>query len=311
MSKQANPYTVGIFVIGAITLAVAGLLILGSGAYFQQRPSCIMYFEGSVNGLKVGAPVTLRGVQVGQVSDIKLLASRQHLNFRIPVTVEFDEVAIRQIDSVNIPPGEFIDALIAKGLRAQLQAQSIVTGLLFVNLDFFPETPARLVGTDSAIREIPTIPSKLEQLSRTLENLPILELVDGVNKTIAVVNSMLETDAARNLFARLDEALLSVHSAFERADRLLGQADAHLGPAMQNIDRAAAAAARAADHAAATFAETDAILAEDSEFRYESDSALRSLTRALRSARALADYLERNPNALVFGKSDDGEPGHE
>lgn len=303
MSKQANPYTVGVFVVGAIALVVVGVIVFGSGIYLKKRPSCIMYFEGSVNGLKVGAPVTLRGVQVGEVSSIKLLASHEKLTFRIPVMAEFDEVAIRQIDKVNMSPGEFLDALVNKGLRAQLQSQSIVTGMLFVNLDFFPGTNARLVNLDPSIREIPTIPSKLEQLSRTLEDLPILETIDSANKTLESIHAVLGSEDARSFFPKLNQSLDAARSALARADTMFDLLDTHLGPAVQSIEHAAQAASLAADHAAATFSETDDILSDDSEFRYETGTALRAFTRALRSMRALTDYLERHPDSLVFGKS--------
>lgn len=303
MSKQANPFTIGLFVLGAIIMALGAVVVFGTGKYLQRRPACIVYFEGSVNGLRVGAPVTLRGVQIGEVTRISLLALRQRLNFLIPVTVEFDPAAVERLEGESLPPSDFLPRLIAKGLRAQLQSQSFVTGMLFVNLDFFPGTPAKIVGADPSLPEIPTIPSKLEELSRTFESLPIKESLNSFNATLDAISRIVQTDEAREFLPKLNKVLDESAAAVKDAKGVLRALNDAAGPAAANLSQAAAAAASAARHAEGLFIQGEELTSENSDIRSGTAELLKSLTRVMRSVRELADYLERNPTALIFGRT--------
>ena len=151
MSK-ANPAVIGGFVIGAIALVVIGLLAFGGTNWFAKRNKYVAYFPGSVKGLQVGAPVDFRGVTIGRVTDIKVLFNPEEVSARIPVVMEFDPTQIEVVGGEPIMAGaEGAKRLIDAGFRAQLQSQSLLTGLLFVNLDFLPKSPVRLVGGDAAL----------------------------------------------------------------------------------------------------------------------------------------------------------------
>ncbi|MBN8550614.1 MAG: MCE family protein [Deltaproteobacteria bacterium] len=308
MSKQANPFTIGIFVIGAVVLLVAGLIVFGSGSYFQKRTLGIMYFDGSVNGLKVGAPVALRGVQIGQVTNIKLRASQENLTFRIPVTFELDPASIQQIDPQHLELHEYVDALIHKGLRGQLQSQSMVTGLLFINLDFYPDTPARFVSTDSPLPQIPTIPSKLEEISKSLESLPIRETLNQLNETVVAINKIIDTDQARAVVPKLDGALDEAHSVLAHADDILTVVQNHIGPTAQSVESAAHAAAGASKAAENVLTDAQSLVSEDSEFRFRASELLKNLSTTLSSVRTFFDYMDRDPNSVIFGKQAEEKP---
>ena len=191
MSKQANPRIIGAFVIGAIALVVAGVLILGSGRFFKERKNFVMFFEGSVQGLNKGAAVAFKGVRIGSVTDIKVFFDTQLKSLLIPVFVEIEPDRLTQTHGVPLDKLEegsqdksILGYLVEKGLRAELDLQSLVTGQLFVNLDFFPDKPARYVSNETGAIEIPTVPSSLEILSKTVEQLPISELASKANKVL-------------------------------------------------------------------------------------------------------------------------------
>jgi paraquat-inducible protein B len=189
--SRANPAVVGGFVIGAIALVVIGLLVFGGTGWFIERNKYVAYFPGSVKGLRVGAPVDFRGVTIGRVTDIKVLFNPQEVSARIPVIMELDptqiEVAGRdQAVSQSADPERLTEA----GLRAQLQSQSLLTGLLFVNLDFYPDASVRLMGGDEPYPEIPTIPSGFEQLQQSAGDVAarLPELLDQLNGVLTELN---------------------------------------------------------------------------------------------------------------------------
>jgi len=196
MSKPANKKVIGAFVLGAIALLIVAVVVFGSGKIFKKTVPVVFYFEGSVKGLNLGSPVVLRGVQVGAVSDVVLQFDFKDSSIRIPVYAEFDPEKIMRIGGMKIAPGERAAALkqlIDRGLRAQLQTQSILTGLLMINLDFLPNTPVRLVGTDPKQLEIPTIPTAMEELTRKIEKLPVEEIFNKLASTLDRVERVISS----------------------------------------------------------------------------------------------------------------------
>src|SRR5262245_34523253 len=170
MGKKANPTLIGLFVVGAIALAVIGVLVFGSGQFFKHTEKFVLFFPGSVNGLSAGASVKFKGVDIGTVKDIKLVLEREgkkDSQFTIPVFVEVDPSKIF-VDGqrLEMTDPKNLQELIDRGMRGQLQSQSLVTGLLFVQIDFFPDTPLKYVlPQPSDPMEIPTVPTTLEQAS--------------------------------------------------------------------------------------------------------------------------------------------------
>lgn len=196
MLNKANPKLIGSFVLGALLLLVATLLLFGSGAWFRPRHTFIGYFGGSVQGLDVGSPVRFRGVRVGQVKDIELQYLEKENDFRIRVLIEItgrgeEEDQARTLDL------RLINILIKKGLRAQLVSESFITGRLFINLDFFPDEPLRLVADQRNYAELPTIPTDLEKLQSAARNfyarlseLPLEEIVLRLNRVLQNVETV-------------------------------------------------------------------------------------------------------------------------
>lgn len=169
MSSKASPKVIGAFVLGGMALLAIGIVVFGGASWLQSRQTVVAFFPGSISGLRVGAPVNFRGVNVGQVTDIKVLFERQTVQARIPVVFELDPSRIVEVgDSQSVADAAFRERLVEKGLRAQLGMESIVTGLLAVNLDFIAEAPPPEYHNEPEFKlpypEVPTMQSGLEQL---------------------------------------------------------------------------------------------------------------------------------------------------
>jgi phospholipid/cholesterol/gamma-HCH transport system substrate-binding protein len=166
--KKANPKAVGGFVIGAVLLAVIAVIVFGSGRIFQERSQIVAFFSGSLQGLRAGAPVQFRGVDIGTVTDIYVQLNPDTLDFLIPVILEVDLDHVRGLEEARTKGENRADELIKMGLRAQLNPQSLVTGQQTVQLVLRPDTPVNLVETDLPYQQIPTIPSQMAQMEQSI-----------------------------------------------------------------------------------------------------------------------------------------------
>jgi len=318
MSKQANKTLIGAFVVGAIALAVAGILIFGSGDFFSERPVFVMFFEGSVNGLNVGAPVTFKGVKIGTVKEVNLTFDTKSMTMKIPVLIELEPERI-MLESQNTrrEPYKNVKILIERGLRAKLQLQSMVTGLLMIELDFYPDKPARLVGSDPRYPEIPTFSSGLDQMMKKVEKLPIDELVNKLTSAIQGIDRAVNSP-------KLTESMNSVNLALKEISQIADKINEEIGPIatgvnttvqdvkklVQNLDNKVTVLSKDLNE---TIKESTANLknlkqatAPDSPVNYQLATTLEELSAAAKSLRQLTDMLERNPETLLRGKKDKG-----
>jgi len=328
MSKQASKSLIGAFVLGALVLVVAGIVVFGSDKFFRKVNKNVLFFEGSVKGLQIGAPVVFRGVQIGHVTNIVLEVNARDLTAFVPVYTEIYPQKIVPIEENLSYDPRYLQTLIDKGLRAQLQLQSFVTGQLMVNLDFYPNTPIRLVGLEKKYHEIPTIPSSLEQLTKRLEELPLKEIADRLNETLAGINRLVNS---RDLQASIG----SLHQLLKNSDVLVKHLNTEVGPIASDIkgtsDAARATLAQlektlrfdegvpgqlaseikktlsAADD---TLKETrkaveniNGIAVQNANLGYEIGRTLDQIAELSRSIRILSEYLEQHPEAFLRGKS--------
>jgi paraquat-inducible protein B len=324
MSKPIGKPLIGAFVVGAVAIAVAGLFVLGGGKFLKKNYMRVMYFDGSVKGLKVGAPVTFRGVEVGTVSNITIRENPKDMTTRIPVVVEIDP------DRIETPGGHLDDQLpqmIKRGLRAKLELQSMVTGQLQIELDYMPDTKARLVGGKSKYAEIPTIPSTMSKFQKELEQIPIQEIGHRVSAVLAGIQKFMDNPELGQSVKNLNQTILDLQKLVKdvgsHVDPLLGSATAAIGHADElvlsvnkQIDPLAAAVKKTADavtgaadaarpaekEVARAFANIASLTSKGSQERKQLDRTLKELQSAARSIKVWAEYLERNPEALIRGK---------
>lgn len=321
---------IGTFVVGAIALVVLGIVFFGSGALFSDRQTCVMYFDGDLKGLNVGAPVAFRGVRVGQVTDIMVLLASDDLTFHIPVSAEIDTRRFHRSGGAfdDLSDQAYLEALIDKGLRAQLALQSIVTGQLQIQLDIYPEAPLERKGSGDTL-EIPTIPSRFELLTQALEDISFSEVVDNFNQAVTQFGSMLKekeveaflgsiktaADEVALLASHLDaEALTmmrSVTRAADAVDRFFKAVDGDIDPVLRDAQAVLAVTREAMMQAEETLQTIDTLAenySESSMFRYEISQAVEEIAAAARSLRALTDLLQQQPEALIRGKQPLGDP---
>lgn len=349
MNNRINPTLIGAFIVGALLLVVVGVLLFGSGRLFRDTQACVMYFEGDVQGLSVGAAVKFRGVKIGEVTSIATRIDRKTLEVRIPVYVDLVDPS-RQLygRGVDGEPDDPMKALVDRGLRGQLQAESLVTGQLFVQLDFYPDAPAPttpLIDPASGRHEIPTVPTILQKAQTTLrqvleklEKLPLEQMLTSLQGTLAGADRLLNSPelqrAPGELAATLQEVRHLVQETERRlvpilatADRTVTDFDAtarELKPLVANANEAftsfnafargdgqrlVADFSQAAREAASALAQTRETMASlegltrpTSATGHQLRRALTELTAAARAVRALADALEAQPNAVIFGK---------
>ncbi|MBA4416831.1 MAG: hypothetical protein C0392_02805 [Syntrophus sp. (in: bacteria)] len=317
MSKPASKTLIGAFVVGALALAVIAVIIFGSGQFFKPHKISVMYFEGSVKGLSVGSPVVFRGVRIGSVKNIILQFDATDLQFLIPVYVEIDFDKIVPIRNVQAR-GErkYLNDLINKGLRAQLEMQSMVTGQLMVNIDFHPNTPKKFVGLDKDYDEIPTIPSGLENLLKQAQEIPLKDLVEKALKTIESIDRRINSAGITESIDSLSEGLREAKTILKKVDKEIDPLLANLkdviisareiiknGEAVpEQIGRALATAQDTLKQAEKTLLSAQGIASENSTVMIEIQTAIEELSKTTRSVRYLTDYLQRHPEALLSGK---------
>jgi paraquat-inducible protein B len=321
MNKKISPTMIGAFVVGAIALVVAAILIFGSGRLFLHSREFVLYFEGSVNGLRVGAPVKFKGVEIGAVKNILLQLGSDMSVQRIPVIVRVDaeKITKRGGEGATVTDPELAKALIDQGLRGQLQMEGFVTGLLHIGLDFFPDSPAHFVQSSENVnqyQEIPTIPSAFEQaqdvigrIVTRLEQIDFQGLLSSLEQTSKGVNSMVNSpdlkgslQALQRTMPKIEEAVASVRDAAKTLDQNFAGLSNELKQTSSETRAAVKQAGETMKQAEATLVNVKTLIDPDSQTFYELTRSLREVSAAARSLRQLSSYLERNPRALIFGK---------
>lgn len=269
---------------------------------YSEKIQYVLYFDGSVRGLTIGAPVEFRGMQVGEVTDVRIEFDSKHQEVLIPVTVALEPKRVPSVDGVkaaDADTGTVIDGLVRHGLRAQLQTGSLLTGQRFVELDLHPDKPATLANVESEHPQLPTIPSSLDAITQSatqiLANIGELPLDKLFNELIGTVQGV-------NAIVHSPELMDTVHSAdatLKAFRKLARNANGKLGPLTASIEGTTGAATGTLHR----LGEALSMLADGSPLRIDLLNTLEETAGAARSLRVLADYLERNPDALVYGKA--------
>jgi paraquat-inducible protein B len=340
MSKPVNPYTIGAFLVGSLTLLIAGVLIFGGGQFFKKQSEYVIYFDGTLNGLNVGAPVTLQGVRIGAVKEISLELDQKFTRLAKPVVIEIDPSVVLDSSGNPFEAATSLKArqknatrLIAAGLRAQLQTQSLLTGLLYIECNFFPDQPAILRGINyKGLPELPSIPTTVDQIKNTAEEmftrfrkLPIEAIVNNLSITMNEVSSIMTSDELKKNREALSKTL-------NETEKLVANLNRNLGPFVNNMNgtvtdtrimvrdftrdmRPVLASSEKALKEATKALNTANSVLQESRFTLSSVDALtapeaplwqslEALRNAAQSTRDLTDYLERNPNSIIFGKTE-------
>jgi paraquat-inducible protein B len=182
---------------------------------FHEKHTWLVHFDQSVRGLKVGAPVEFRGIEVGSVSDLRLEWDAQAKRFRIPVLLQIEPERIGHLGHPDPPTRRAnLDQLVAGGLRAQLKSGSLVTGQLLVALDMHPGAPPARIAWNDPYPEFPTIGTPLEQ----------------IEANVASLTKKLEAMPLDEIGASLRTSLDALRTTLEQANQTLASASGAIGP---------------------------------------------------------------------------------
>jgi len=323
MSRRANPTAIGVFLVGAMALSILAVAMLASNAWFERRTTFIAYFPESVNGLETGAPVKFQGVPVGTVSDIMIEINQQDKTFQVPVKFDIDlpRLTTHLGTYINLGDTIVLRQQIENGLRAQLQMESIVTGLHYIELAYRSDsTPPRLANASDEYPEIPTSPSLMAAIGGGAGSVlsEVMKILNRVNNMLSDVN-MAEINRAVVQSSNAIEDLVSspeikrvlrdipgmteqLNKTMAEVERLATRAEAAIDPMQTQITGASTEAIATLQALRKTLDETHGLLSADAGPGYALQGALTSLREAADALRLLISSLEQNPDMLLRGK---------
>jgi paraquat-inducible protein B len=323
MSIRANPRAIGLFLIGGIFLTVSGTAVLASTAWFEKRTTFISFFQESVNGLELGAPVKFQGVPVGSVTGILIQIDQRDKTFQVPVKYEIDLTRLTtQLGTyVNLADDAVLQRQIVDGLRAQMQMESIVTGQLYIELSYSAgAAPPELEAHATAWPEIPTTPSLMAALGTGAGSLvaDMLQVLFQVNQMLAdvdmpginaaVVSSAEAVERLMNspeILAAVEQVpvmAVQVNRTMESLESLSTKAGNAIDPFQLQVDAASAELVATLQTLRMTLEDTHGLLSTDSGVGYGLQQALASLKEAADALSLLATSLEQNPDMLIRGR---------
>ncbi len=284
-------------------------------ARYTEKIIYILYFDGSVSGLSVGANVEFKGIKVGSVREIGLEIDESRMKYYIPVLIEIEPQRLRIIDTGNnnrsaVEAQEarrnMIDNFIQRGLRAKLKNANFLTGQLIIDLDLMPETEAVFVSQDGNWPEIPTVPGDLDAIASSVsrlvakfEALPIEEIGKNLGSTMQGLDKLVGSGELQTTIREFRELAVSIQHIAENFEKhtLPG-----LDGTLANTEAAVKRIETTLQAAESMFTSVDGLIADGSPFKYDLMTMMQELSAASRAVRSLADFLERNPNALISGK---------
>jgi len=327
MSIRANPTAIGLFMIGALVLTVTGLATLASRAWFGDRHTFISYFQESVNGLEEGAAVKFQGVPVGTVSELLIQIHEEEKTFLVPVEYEIDITRLTnelggflQLDREQVLQGQ-----IADGLRAQLQMESLVTGLLYIELTYRPDAPAPLrVSRASAYSEIPTTPSILAafgteagslmgevlqilfRVNEMLEEVDMVEINTAVVASAQAIERLVGSEELQTAIDQIPAMAAQVNRTLVEAEILMTRLQGSIDPLEEGMTGTMNEAVATLQAAREAFEGTRGLFSPDTGVGYELERTLASLREAAEALRLLSISLSRDPDMLIRGATPPG-----
>src|SRR5262245_51047871 len=321
MSQKINTTSIGLFIVTGVALGVVGLLLFSSSKMFSKTHNLIVYFNESLNGLREGAPVKYRGVTVGSVKRVMVRFNQATNDHTMPVILEIEDKLVYQ--RLGDAAGELFyegaaddrirESRIKAGLRASLQTESLVTGVLYVDLQINPHAPPPVLHQLEKIYiELPTEPTEIKQLFNNLASLDIKRLQTNLDNLIirldTAVGELKMADlnagitnllaAANRLVTNPDitNALAALRSTLDQYRDLGAKVTSNVELLADGVNNTLAEANRTLAQIRGAGENLRTMLAPDSPVRNDLDLALEQLAGAAQSIASLADFLKQHPN---------------
>jgi len=341
---------IGIFVVLSIFLLMTAIVIFGGNRFFEKDNYVITYFEGSLQGLSIGAPVTYRGVTVGQVKDIKIHIqpdgeANQKLVIPVLIALHAGQTLIIDNPHQNLTHGidPFLKSMCEEGLRAKLKLVSLVTGKRYIDLAFYENTTPEYRDTMGEYFEIPTLPSEMEQFNKMMNTIDLGELYQKVMRTFSSLEELtgglaktLNHDKTQHLvdellvatvnlnqilqqvdtslppiLHKIDTGLDSINGLTSNADKAVNSLNTQLPLIMDTMESTLGSIDTAVHQANALLIQAETILKPSSPLYYKLTTTIEQLEDTAISIEKLSDYIHRNPNTLIFGLQESGETKHD
>ena len=316
-----RPRLVGLFVIAAIALLIGGLMAISQGGLFTPWRTWVVFLPGSAAGLKEGSPVTMRGVQIGQVKEVELFFTGRGHEVGIMVVIQVRRGSIKTLDGVarvaSLSDAEVVRQQVAEGLRAEVKSSSPIAGQKSIELDFHPERKARFAGIESPYPEVPTGPTGMERLNERIEetlqkisDIPIEEVVAQLRETLRSAQALLDSGDLRGAMANVRLAMATANQTLKRADESMGRVDelvTDTRTTMTSANESVRALGAAVENLNRTLATVDRNVERTAQTQFEASQTLDEMRELMKSMRFLVDTLQQHPESLLQGKPEPKE----
>ena len=321
MKNKISPAAIGMFVMAASIIAVAAVMVFGAAKFFSRTENFISFFSESVNGLDVGAPLKYKGVKIGKVEGIFISSSKNIKESSVSVVYSIDIDQLRRKTGTDFKDySDWMDEQIAEGLRAKLNYQSIVTGMLYIELDFIADKGEKydLKYGGTRFKEIPTAKSGLSELAKGFEKtmadvakIDFAAIGQNVHSAIVKVNEKLDgidakaiSDSAVSALKGVDELARNkdVAGSIKKLDALLSDSDALVNDARAELKKFSASGTSIMALLDEVLRHVNSVVAPQSPFRYQIAVLLKTMNESMSYISNFTDYLQRNPNSLLRGK---------
>jgi len=337
MKTRVSPAVVGAFVVGAFTLGILALLFFGGVSFFHQQQRFVVFFDEPIQGLDLGSPVKLRGVAVGRVVALNVRYDQSKNHALVAVVCEFERNMITDGKGkmVDLGNASELQILIDSGLRAQLGVIGLATGLLFVELDFldpkefpkdipalsakYPVVPAELSAISEFQASATEILTKLKRVdfeglsndlkgllvdARTqVDNLDLKGLGAQWQRTGASIEALAKSPEIKRTFAGVEAALQDLRSTLATVRHSLRGIDDQVGANGKEVQTALLRVEQTLKQFEASAATVQRFIDSQQNLGEDTHVALTRLTAAADAVERLADYIERNPSALISGRA--------
>ncbi len=315
MKSKLNPLAIGMFVLTAAAIAIIAIMVFGAAKFFSDSEMCVSYFSESVHGLDVGAPVKYKGVAIGKVENISIMTGKNiKEESTVAIVYSIDLDLLKRKTKGQVPMFDnWLEDQISEGMRAKLNYQSIVTGMIYVELDYFAQENEKWSEKDpeSQYIEIPSAKSGLAEIGKALEktimqisSIDFKNIGDHLDATLQTTSQKLEDIDAKGVSDSLKLTLNTINKTV--SDVKLNETLENLNSLVKTTEGEVKTLSKAAHSTIASahevLANFNTIISPKSPFRYEFSLLMKNLNDASVSISNFTDYLQRNPSALVSGK---------
>ena len=327
MSKKVSTTSIGLFMVTGFALGVGGLLLFSSSSLFSQTQDQIVYFDNSLSGLNEGAPVKYRGVTIGSVKRVMIRFNQAPNDFSLPVIIELEDQLLRERlgdDGTHEFSQASMERDVRRGLRATLQTDSLLTGVLYIGLDVQPDAPPPVFHQlEKVYVEVPSKPTQTQELMANLASLDIKGIETNLNALLVSLNTSVSDlqlgevraevtnvlrSADRVLSApEIKSDLVALRATLDQYRVLAQKLNSRVDPLADSVTNTLAEADRALTQARGAAENLRIQLGPDAPLPANLDQTLRQLSEAVQSLSTLLELLEQHPNALISGRQNPQE----